>query len=315
MVTVDIVSWAELVRRLGGRRPAYTAVTTGDWWRVLHGWYAPRLAPDGPVTRLAALRRALPPDVVVSHRAALWLLGLDALRSEIDVSVPRGRHLRARVGIVPHTAALPDSEVCEIGGLLVTSAARAVVDIARAEPLAESVATGDLALRAGATTVPLLEESLERAAHLRGVHAARVAIPHLDGRSESQMESRFRVKLVTAGLPRPATQYDIYDRDGHVARADMWLDGVVIEYDGRLEARAQAADRRRHTRMDELGCVVRRYTAADYYQRAGASLVAELRRALVAAAVKDRSAVCTGPDTLPRPRLRPLPTRAARRAA
>jgi len=70
---------------------------------------------------------------------------------------------------VPHIAALPDEELCDVHGLLVVSASRAVVDVARLAGVTEGVAAGDAALRAGLTTGVLIEESLDRAGGLRWV--------------------------------------------------------------------------------------------------------------------------------------------------
>lgn len=306
---VEVSSWKELLARAGSEFAAQRLLRDEGWWRVWRGWYAPRCVPDGPAVRLAAVQAALPAGTTPSHRTALWVLGLDVLGGGVlDVTVSRGRHLERRPGIVSHAAALPPEELTAVDGLVIVSAARAVVDVARREPLAEAVAVADAALRAGWTTVPLIQASIERAAHLRGVVAARAMLPMLEPRSESQMESRLRVKLVVGGLPRPAAQYDVYDDDGHVGRADLWLDGVAIEYDGWLEKRAQSADRRRHARFEEVGCLVRRYTATDCYQRSAPALVGEITRAITLARGLDRSGMRGGPDTLRPPRFRPHPT-------
>jgi len=311
---IEVLSRRELVKRSGGRRSAEAAVADGAWWRVLRDAYVEWFHDDSPAVRAAALRKVLPADVALSGRAALWVLGVDVLLSncQLDVTVPRGRHLERRPGIVPHIAALPDLELCAVNGLLVVTAARAFVDVARRESLTEAVAFGDAVLRSGAGTMEQIHASIVRAGGLRHVRAARAVVPHLEPRSESLMESRLRMKLVLGGLPRPAAQFDMYDEHGaHIGRGDLHLEGVVLEYDGRAERLKKSkfnADRRRRSRISELGLEIREFTATDVYTRTALSVCAEVRRAIATAGGRDRSRLRTGPDTLRPPRLRPLAT-------
>lgn len=311
---IEVLTWQELVRRLGGLAPARRALAEGAWWRVLRNAYVDSLNADLPQTRLAAAKRVLPAGVALSHRGALWALGLDVLEVDqtLDVTVGRGRHLEARPGLRPHTAALPDRELCERDGVLIVSAARAFVDVARRESLVEAVAIGDAVLRSGAATSGQLELTMADAAGLRRVVAARLVLPHLEPRSESLMESRLRMKLVLGGLPRPEAQFDVYDDRGmHCGRGDLHLDGVVLEYDGREERLSKSrfnSDRRRRGRISDVGFEMREFTGADVYQRTDEDVCAEVRRAIAQAAPRDRSRFRSGPDTLRAPRLRPLPT-------
>lgn len=320
-MSIDVVSARELVRLTGSRRSARAAVAAGNWWRVVRGAYAARHVPDSPELRARALRLVLPPGVALSHRAALWVLGVDVLARDrhsgldlLDVTTGRGTHLTARRGLRTHSARLTDDELCEVDGLLVVTAPRAFVDVARSETLVEAVAFGDAVLRSGAATPQLLEQALDRSTGLRGVRRARDAVRHLEPRSESLMESRFRMRLVLGGVPRPDAQLDVYDDGGHVGRADLHLDGVLLEYDGRearLDRTVFVHERRRQNRMADLGCEIRRFTSADYYRRPAAVVCAEVLRAVEVARGRDRSRLRRGPDTLRPPRLRPLPTRAA----
>jgi hypothetical protein len=267
--------------------------------------------------RAQALRLVLPPGVALSHRAAVWALGVDVLardragRDLLDVSAPRGLHLLRRPGLVTHSALLPDDELCEHEGLLLVTAERAFVDVARSDTLIEAVAFGDAVLRSGAATLALFEQALERAVGLRGVRPARALMAHLEPRSESLMESRMRMRLVLGGLPRPEAQRDIYDDEGHVGRVDLEIDGAVFEYDGResrLLKQVFVHERRRQTGLAQLELEIRRLTSADYYVRPAAVVCAEAWRAVEMARGRDLSRVRRGPDTLRAPKLRPLPT-------
>ncbi len=323
----EVLTWAGLVQWAGSAAKARASVAQGSWWRVLRDAYAPAALADGPDVRVQALRLVLPPGVALSHRAAVWALGVDVLARErrtgvdlLDVTAPRGRHVLSRPGVTTHSALLPDEELCEVDGLLLVSAARAFVDVARSDTIVEAVAFGDALLRSGAATLEQLEQALERAAGLRGVRRARAVIPHLEPRSESLMESRMRMRFVLGGVPRPEAQLDVYDDDGHVGRVDLYVDGAVFEYDGRKSRLLKPVfvhERRRQTRLAELHLEIRRLTSADYYVRPAAAVCAEAWRAVEMARGRDLSRVRRGPDTLRPAKLRPLPARAdqARRSA
>lgn len=320
-MTVEILSWQQLVSRCGSVARARRQVRAGAWSRVLRDAYVAGAPPHSVEVRLAAVAAVVPAGSAVSHRAALWVLGCDVLdaHGRLDVTARRGLRLAARPGIRPHTAALPDDHLVQVAGLLVVSAARAFVDVARSSSLVEGVAFGDAVLRSGAATRGGLERCLVTAAGLRGVVRARQVLDHLEPRSESLMESRLRMKLVLGGLPRPEAQYDVYDDLGeHRGRGDLHLDGVLLEYDGRAERLEKArfhSDRRRRARLSELGFELREFTGRDVYGRTDADVCAEVRRALVVAAGRDRSRFRRGPDTLRPPRLSPLPSLADRRRA
>jgi hypothetical protein len=283
--------------------------------------YVDSVHADAPATRLAALRKVVPPEAALSHRGALWVLGVDVLDplGILDVTARRGHRVARRPGLRPHTADLPDEELVSIGGMLVVSAARAFVDVARSDTLVEAVAFGDAVLRSGAATLQQFEESMDRATGLRQIRAAREVLPHLEPRSESLMESRLRMKVVLGGLPQPDAQFDLYDDAGeHCGRGDLHLDGVILEYDGREERLKKSrfhSDRRRRSRISDVGFEIREFTSADVYGRTDASVCAEILRAIAQASRRDRTLARSGPDTLRPPRLRPLPTLASQRAA
>lgn len=315
---MDVLTWNALVRLAGTRSAAEGWVAEGRWWRVVRGAYAPVERLDDLATRAAALRCVLPPDAVPSHRSALWLLGLDVHADSVQVTVPRGRHLRDRPGLQVFSAALPDEELAVVGDRLAVTAARAFVDVARRESLVEAVAVGDAVLRSGAATEEQLAVVVHRAAGLRGVRQAARVLPYLRSRSESPMESRFRMRLVLGGLDGLDVQHDVYDDFGHVGRVDLHVRGVALEYDGRqarLDRDVFVRERRRQTRIAETGLELRRFTSADVYGRPAAAVCADVLRAVQLAASRDRSRVRTGPDTLRPPRLRPLPTLADRARA
>ncbi len=317
---LEVLSRRELIAVAGSLAKARRLVKDGVYRRVLHDAYVVADAPDDVATRCAALQKVLPDDVVLSHWSGLWATGLDVLPRDrdrvdlLDVTVPRNRQLEDRPGIRTHIAHVADEEICEVNGLLIVSASRSFVDVARSSGVTEGVACGDAALRSGLTTPDRLEDSLDRAAGLRWVTRARIALSHLDGRSESLMESRLRVDFVLAGGPRMRAQVDLYDElGGHRGRCDLYLDGVSVEYDGRasrLELAKFSGDRTRGNGVADLEVEVRRFTSASYYGSTPAHRLDVLRSALEIARGRTRPRLHFGRDTLRAPRLWPLPTRA-----
>lgn len=315
MDDIELLTRADLKALAGSLHAARLLIADGVYRRVLHGLYVDDTVPDSPELRWAALAQVLPAEAALSGRAALWAMGVDVLPLDgtLDVTTVRGRHLEKRPGMTPHAALLPDDELVELpGGLLVVSAARAFVDVARRESLVEAVALGDAVLRSGAATVEELEAAVERAVGLRGIVDARKVVPHLEPRSESQGESRLRMSLVLGGLPRPEAQVDFYTEGGeHLARVDLVVKDVLLEYDGReqrLKKPVFVQDRRRQNALVDRGAELRRYSSEDVAPVRRGWLCDEVRRAIAAAASRPPAAMRRGRDTLRAPELRPLPT-------
>ena len=123
---------------------------------------------------------------------------------------------------------------------------RTVLDIAREHGVVAGVVAADCGTaRAARPTVSRLETALGHCVRWPGVRAAREAVQRADGRSESPLETRSRLKIADFGLPAPSLQVDLGDALGRfIGRADFYWDefGVV----GRGRRRAQVlADRMR----------------------------------------------------------------------
>ncbi len=111
-----------------------------------------------------------------------------------------------------------------------------------------------------------------------GIGAAGRALSLADGRAESPLETRARLAMLAAGLPRPELQVEIHDSAGFVGRVDAWYDeaAVAVELDGRikyLEPRngkmpAEVAwdEKRREDRLRELDIRVLRLVDEDVAQ-------------------------------------------------
>ena len=138
-----------------------------------------------------------------------------------------------------HVAPLHVDEIAMVDGVVVTSMARTVVDIARTVPFEQAVGRGRTRLWPGGLVGrPALAEALLRTTGWRGAPAARRAVAFADPGAESVGESRSRVAIMRAGLPRPVLQWEVPDRSGHlIGRTDFgWPAlGAVGEFDGEVK--------------------------------------------------------------------------------
>ena len=152
-------------------------------------------------------------------------------------------------------------------GFRTTSALRTVSDLARSLPLVEAVVVIDEALHRGLVRLDQL-----------GARVAEVAEPA----TESPMETRLRLVLVLAGLPRPQAQVTLRTESGvFLGRPDLFYPEhrLAIEYDGATHRDSLAADNRRQNRLVDAGYRLLRFTAADVLD-SPASVVELVRRSL-----------------------------------
>ncbi len=174
-----------------------------------------------------------------------------------------------------------------VDGLWVTSPARTYLDLAAHLDLPGLVAFGDAAWRRTGT-VEDIRAVVAAGGGRRGIRLARTALKLLDPRAESAMESRLRVLLILAGLPRPTVQLQFFDEFGReVARVDLafpeWL--VAVEYEGghHLTSREQwNKDIVRYEYIAGRRWTIIRVTAEDFYRRPE-EVVARVRAAIARA--------------------------------
>lgn len=274
----------------------------GDLDHVRRGAYAPT-APEALDARdrhrqlIAATVPMLASDAVVSHTSAAVLHGLPLFAPQLErVQVTRGTVPggRRRTLTDLHAAPVEPAEVVRLAGVVTTSAARTVADLARSTSFEKAVVVGDAALRAGLEP-QLIHDSLRAMRHWPGVIGARRVADFIDSRAESPGESRSRVAFHRSGIPAPIPQHEIFDHDGfQVGRVDFaWPDFMTVgEFDGkvkygRLLKPGQAVEevlyleKLREDALRDLGWQVVRWTWADLYQFQ--LVAARLRRAFARA--------------------------------
>ncbi len=183
---------------------------------------------------------ALAPGTVISHVSAAVLHGLDIWALPLDhVHATRAERSGGRIGSVVHrhVAPLDTTEITSIDGVLVTSLARTVVDIARTVGFEQAVVVADSALdRHAALTPAALEAALRRATGWPGIPAARRAIGFARRGAKSPGESRSRIAIARAGLPVPRLQFPV-QLAGTVAVTDFgWVERRAVgEFDGEVK--------------------------------------------------------------------------------
>lgn len=232
----------ELRDRTETRQQHARAASSGTEVRIAHGVYVaredwePRTPLERHLLRMQAYSRARRRPPVFSHWSAAVLHRLALIGpvpEKLHISVGDTRGGRSARAVTAHSTAVPDADVVSVDGLLVTSLARTVVDVAATYPMADAVAMADAALRSGVAGASLVE-AWERALPFRGHRRALDMIGFADARSESPLESVSRVSMHRSALAPPELQMPFRDRRGRIGYVDFAWPGVGIvgEADG-----------------------------------------------------------------------------------
>lgn len=191
---------------------------------------------------------------VASHLSAAvgygWVLPLagagpvTVTDGNLDASTRQVSRQGPEDDVTVQVASLPACDVStrsvEIAGsrwaFRTTSRARTVADNLRHLPNADGVALADSALRTTRVSYEQVAAVLDRQACWPYAERGRRALPLVDPRRESWLESFSFVTLDRLGLPMPEPQVSLYDARGRfVGRVDGWLEdeAVALEADGR----------------------------------------------------------------------------------
>lgn len=233
-----------------GRQRLARAARSGSAVRVVRGAYMsaeewealnPRQRYVSRIHAVAEMRRWRP---VISHQSAAALHGLPILGPwprAVHVTQLPGIGAHSRAALVKHSARIPDADLVSIDGLLVTSLARTVIDIATASDLMAGVVTADAALfddqLHGHPALLLRQELMDafaRATPMRAHSRALSAISFAETGAQTPIESVSRVNMKALRVPRPQLQVPHYDALGFIGSTDFcWADfGAVAEADG-----------------------------------------------------------------------------------
>ena len=254
-----------------------------SWRRVGNSLYVRAALADNPALLLAAIHRHLPAGAAFSGQTAAWLHGLELPPCDpVEVTIPESCGISARAGMVVRRASLANQDVVERCGMRVTSAVHTLADLSRRLPLVDAVVAVDMALHRELVDLGQLHAYMTTHARRKGVAQLRQVIELAEPASESAMETRLRLLLVQAGLPRPEAQVPLYDERGRfLGRPDLYYRPrrLCVEYDGGTNRDSLLEDTRRQNRLLNAGFRLLRFAAADVH-RTPDSVVAVVRAAL-----------------------------------
>lgn len=171
----------------------------------------------------------------------------------------RQGHLRAPKGLIVRDYALELDEIATAEGMRLATPARAAFDLGRILPPNRAVPVLDALCNATHLKPQDVHQVADRHKGARGIVRLRSVLDDVDGGAESPPESRTRLLITRAGLPRPQTQVVVLDERGNfVARADMgWPEWkVLVEYEGEqhwTDRRQRARDLERYAVLEALG--------------------------------------------------------------
>jgi hypothetical protein len=224
--------------------------------RIHPGVYALGHSAITPRGRWMAAVLASGSGAVLSHRSATALWGIwGSGAGEVHVTVPR--KTRSHRAVRRHSSVLPPDEVTVLDAIPVTSAARAVLDLAaeKGEAAAERALREIEYLRLyGPVSIPTL---LDRHPHHRGAPSVRAALEHLaedpGGRIRSGIEESFLPFLDANKIPRPRLNAWLTMGEDTVQVDCLWPDarlvGELDDFHSHGTRRAYRSDRRRDRRL------------------------------------------------------------------
>jgi hypothetical protein len=247
-------------------------LTGPAWQRMLPGVYihadAFQAADHGAWCEAAAL--LLPEGGAIGGLSAahLWGAGLAGASTPVTVVLPRAIRLRRHRRLWVVRSSLPPDDVTRLGDLPVTTPLRTAFDVARLLPRAEAVEAVDALLGQRMVQLPkLIEYAADRPGWL-GSPRLREVLALAEPLTESPMESRLRLLIVDAGLPRPVAQHEVFNARGRlIGRVDLaypeWRIAIEYEGDHHRERDRFRQDVHRLNALRAAGWLVLRFTADD----------------------------------------------------
>ncbi|HSS61624.1 MAG TPA: DUF559 domain-containing protein [Candidatus Limnocylindrales bacterium] len=232
---------------------------------------------------LRAVARRLPAGAAFSGNTAAWLHGIDLPPCDpVEVTIPQPSGSGHRAGALVRRVALSSEDIVVRRGLPATSALRTLVDLGGRDPLTEAVVAADLIFHSRLVSTAEVNSYVAEHPGAKGIARLRRVMEQAEPKAESAMETRLRMLLVLAGLPRPKVQVSLHDDDGRfLGRPDLLYRSqrLAIEYDGGNHRERLVDDNRRQNGIVGAGFRLLRFTAADVYRNPD-SVVMQVRRTL-----------------------------------
>jgi Protein of unknown function (DUF559) len=149
---------------------------------------------------------------------------------------------------------LPADQVATKFGFPVTTAARTVVDLARALEFCAGVVAADSALHQRLTTMAELRSVIARLPRRRGIARATEVVEFANMKAESPLESIARIGFKDCALPPPELQIQLGSEFEPIARVDFYWKQyrTAAEADGAMKYDEDPGLARRQLRRDHL---------------------------------------------------------------
>jgi len=246
-----------------------------DWLSPVHrGVYSVGGPPRTGIEHSAAALLACGDTAALSHGSAMTLWGMWK-RWELPIHVAVRRD-RRRSGIELHHLSLGDRDVREHRGLLVTSPARTLLDMASRMPNAALKRRVNEARRAEILTLAHIADVVDRFPNHAGAKRLRPLLSVRGGPTRSEWEDEFPAFCKQHGLPEPVMGAIVA---GYEVDALFPDEGVIVELDSweyHKERDSFESDRERDAATLAAGFVTVRIT----WGRLTATEAARLHRIL-----------------------------------
>ncbi len=235
---------------------------------MLHGVFVRSDLADNQELRLKCARLVLPEHAVVSDRSAAWVHGIDcydhadlALPPRLEVVAIDGHQPQRRPELLGGKRDLAPGDICEIGGVLVTTPLRTACDVASLHGRRRALGVLDAFRREFGLDVTDFLRVLPRLAGRRGVIQLRELVPLTSPLPESMPESWTRMTIIDEQLPAPKPQVEVFVPGHGPVRLDLAYAElkIAVEYDGEefhSSDEDQDADEARRDALRRAGWIV-----------------------------------------------------------
>ncbi|GAA5145122.1 hypothetical protein GCM10023321_02520 [Pseudonocardia eucalypti] len=253
--------------------------------RVFPDVYVPTDWPDDLRTRsLAGYLLVRGQGGVLAGYSAALLCGVDCAPRGAPAEVLITGDARAHPGLRVSRGRVDDLDLAVVHSCRMTRPVRTAWDLARRLPLLEAVVAVDGLARQGRFDPAELLARRRDGPGARGCRRLDAVVDLADPRAESPPETRLRVLVVRAGLPKPEVQYEVRDEYGFtLARADLaYPDArLAIEYDGAVhfDRLHNQRDQDRDARLASHGWLTL-WVRADGLGKGALNTVARIARTL-----------------------------------
>lgn len=205
-----------------------------DYVRVFRDTYVPAGTTMDARTLAVAASVCVGNSAIVAGTSAAAMHGARWVDASVPPTVLTPKKSHRIPGLILRRDSIEPADVLVVGGVAVTNPVRTAFDIGRWVPPPQSVIFLDSLMAATGLELNAVSAFASLCPGCRGIRVLLDALGRVDGGAESPQETRTRLLLIDAGLPKPTTQIDIRDARGRfVARIDMGGRGGVSGWNTR----------------------------------------------------------------------------------